>query len=206
VWSLSAIRSVSNIRARSFQREKKNADFYSYDIRRRDETTTTISEADFPLMNPADMLIIGRHLDRLRETNLNMGPAYIAVCGFLRDYLCEFGRTDVELYTFFKDTPQPAGKPNNSKEIQDLPFGVVSTPELGFIYHTRNSTDRHYFKVSEKHLYPNSFLERAISKSIFMTGPTEVVRSIKDIITWWVSVRSWMKRALVLASETCSRS
>ncbi|KAL4555060.1 hypothetical protein LXL04_037671 [Taraxacum kok-saghyz] len=170
VWSLSAIRSVSNIRSRSFQREKKKAEFYSYDIRRRDETTTTISEADFPLMNPADMLIICRHLDRLRETHLNMGPAYIAVSGFLRDYLCEFGRTDVELYTFYKDTPQPAGKPNNSKEIQDLPFGVVSTPELGFIYHTRKSTERHYFKVSEKHLYPNRFLERAITKSIFMTG------------------------------------
>ncbi|KAL4578347.1 hypothetical protein LXL04_014468 [Taraxacum kok-saghyz] len=63
VWSLSAIRSVSNIRARSFQRENKKAEFYSYVIRRRDETTTTISEADFPLMNPADMLIIGRHLE-----------------------------------------------------------------------------------------------------------------------------------------------
>ncbi|KAL4559822.1 hypothetical protein LXL04_031968 [Taraxacum kok-saghyz] len=204
VWSLSAIRSVSNIRSRSFQREKKKAEFYSFDIRRRDETTTTISEADFPLMNPADMLIICRHLDRLRDTHLNMGPAYIAVSGFLRDYLCEFGRTDVELYTFYKDTPQPAGKPNNSKEIQDLPFGVVSTPELGFIYHTRKSTERHYFKVSEKHLYPNKFLERAITKSIFMTGPTEVVSSIKEIITWWISVRSWMKRAIVLASETCS--
>ncbi|KAL4581323.1 hypothetical protein LXL04_017535 [Taraxacum kok-saghyz] len=204
VWSLSAIRSVSNIRARSFQKEKKKAEFYSYDIQRRDETTTTISKADFPLMNPADMLIISRHLERLRDTNLNMGPAYIAVSAFLRDYMCEFGRTDVELYTFYKDTPQPAGKPNNSKEIQDLPFGVVSTPELGFIYHTRNSTERHYFKVFEKHLYPNSFLERAINKSIFMTGPTEVVSSIKEIINWWITVRSWMKRAIGLASETCS--
>ncbi|KAL4573437.1 hypothetical protein LXL04_020243 [Taraxacum kok-saghyz] len=133
-----------------------------------------------------------------------MGPTYIAVSAFLRDYLCEFGRTDVELYTFYKDTPQPAGKPNNSKDIQDLPFGVVSTPELGFIYHTRNNTKRHYFKVSEKHLYPNSFLERAISKSIFMTSPTEVASSIKEIINWWITVRSWMKRAIGLASETCS--
>ncbi|KAL4573436.1 hypothetical protein LXL04_020242 [Taraxacum kok-saghyz] len=58
VWSLSVIRSVSNIKARSFRREKKKAEFYSYDIRRTDETTTTISEADFPLMNHADILII----------------------------------------------------------------------------------------------------------------------------------------------------
>ncbi|KAL4590684.1 hypothetical protein LXL04_003625 [Taraxacum kok-saghyz] len=110
-WSLFVIRSISNIKARSFSKEKKKAEFYSYDIRRTDNTTTTISEADFPLMNPAGILALSRHLDRLRDTNVRMGPPYIDVSAFMKDYLCEFGRLDVELYSLYKDTPEPVMKP-----------------------------------------------------------------------------------------------
>ncbi|KAL4579451.1 hypothetical protein LXL04_015599 [Taraxacum kok-saghyz] len=206
VWYLSVIRSVSNIKARSFSKEKKKDEFYSYDIRRTDNTTTTISEADFPLMNLADILALARHLDRFQDTNVRMGPPYIDASTFMKDYLCEFGRLDVELYSLYKDTPEPVTKPNNLKEVQDLPFGVVSTPELGFIYHTRNSTKKHYFKLSEKHFYPTNFLQKSIRKSIFMAGPTEVANGIKEIINWWISVCIWMKRAIGLGLETCSRS
>ncbi|KAL4590685.1 hypothetical protein LXL04_003626 [Taraxacum kok-saghyz] len=53
-------------------------------------------------------------------------------------------------------------------------------------------------------MYPTSFLQKSIRKSIFMAGPTEVANRIKEIINWWISVRIWMKRAIGLGLETCS--
>ncbi|KAL4582990.1 hypothetical protein LXL04_007554 [Taraxacum kok-saghyz] len=83
----------------------------------------------------------------------------------------QFERLDGDLYTFYKDTPAPPYKANNPKKIHDFPFGVLSTSEPGFIYHLRNSKERRYFKVSEKHFYSSSFLSKVITKPEFMRVP-----------------------------------
>ncbi|KAL4590627.1 hypothetical protein LXL04_003564 [Taraxacum kok-saghyz] len=197
ICSLPCIKGVSNIKAKAFTTKKKKAKFYVFEIRRAGNTTITIFEADFPFMNHVDILILARHLDKLREKNHQMDRPYLALSTFLKDYLCKFGRLEVDLHMLYKDTPAPPNKPNNSKEIQDFPSGVLSTPKPGFIYHLRNTREKRYFKVSEKHLYPSIFLAKVITKPKFMAGPLKVANGIKEIINWWIAVCNWMRTAIV---------
>ncbi|KAL4583435.1 hypothetical protein LXL04_008008 [Taraxacum kok-saghyz] len=104
------------------------------------EQITRVSLCPRPtsLMNPTDILILSRHLDTLRAKNLQMGPPYLALSAFLKDYLCEFGRLDYDLYTLYKDTLAPYAQSTTQK--------------------------RRYFKVYDKHFYPSNSHSKVITK------------------------------------------
>ena len=182
-----------------FTRLKHRVEYYNFNVERADGTKTTLSEADFPQLNPADLLTLSTHFKSLVKKYPQCKPIYDSISGFLKDYLYEIGRIDHDLYGMFESIPAPPHPVNNLPEIQQLSFGVVSKPELGLIYHLKNSSERRFLRISEKHLYPSHFLERIMQRPELMTGDPQDVFDFKDVLNWWVHVRKWMLTAIKLA-------
>lgn len=75
---------------------------YRYFITRNTQKSIKISEADFLTINHDDVLFIIAHLKDNQTSELCIG-AYIATLNFLKDYIAEFDRSDVEFALVFEN-------------------------------------------------------------------------------------------------------
>lgn len=106
---------------------------YSYNINRSDSTRIIILDVDFPMMIPSAILIITYHFQSIRTTILAKCSSKTSL-NLLKDYVADFIRTDVELFSLFK-TKRPSPLINSTLEgIEKLPIGPTVEPKLGYIF------------------------------------------------------------------------
>lgn len=77
-----------------------NCMMYKYYVSRDKEATITHTDVDFPSINPNDILTIVAYL-RECQTNHSSIRAYSVAINFLKDFVVEFCRPDIEFAQLF---------------------------------------------------------------------------------------------------------
>lgn len=167
---------------------------HNYYIFRNSKKSLRISDADFPTINPNDLLMIAAHLKGKYDSETSIGAFTIAL-NFLKDYIVEFGRSNVEFDPIFRTDKLLAPIDTSLEEIDLLDEGPISEAKLGYIYKKKISKNKEFFRSVEKHLVHTDVLQKIISMSIKFEGFEQVKEQLIKQLKWWIKVRKSLQTA-----------
>ena len=146
---------------------------YRHHISRNKEATITITDANFPSINPNDILTITPHFQNLQTSQLIIG-AYSASINLLKDYVVEFCRFDIELTHLFGTQKVLVKITCELPEAQILAAGPIEEPELGYVYLKKKTNIKYFLRVFDKNLIPSSILQKLITNVAKGDAPEHV--------------------------------
>lgn len=149
-----------------------------------DDITFTI--ADFPNLNPHDLIVL---LKLLKDPN---SVAMHSIKTFLCYYYRDVARTDIVLAGAIN---QKVKLPNKEAEgIDNIGAGeIVTKPTWGSTYSVKVAGGRSkkvFFRMNEKERFPNNVLEGIIQRIMLNSKNSESVRKkAVDMLRWWLKIR-----------------
>ena len=135
---------------------------FRYNIFRNKPIQKTITDADFPAINPNDILTNVAHFWSIQSNDLSIG-AYHSALSFLNNYVAEFYKCDYELAHMFEIEKFLAKINFRLPKVEILAEGPIDEPVLGFVFHQRKTNQNDFFRVQDKHLFPTKTLQKFIS-------------------------------------------
>lgn len=170
VWSRKRITKISGCARKVLTNFNMNCVLFRYYILQNKPTSYTISDADFPAVNPNDILTIDAHFWNNQDNDLSMG-GYHASLGFLKDYVVEFCRCDYELAYLFGTKKYLAKINFVLPEVELLAKGPIDEHVLGYVYKQQKSNKKDFFRFFDKLLVPTKFLQKFISRASHFEAP-----------------------------------
>lgn len=122
----------------------RNCLLYKYFVSWNKEATITITDADFPSLNPNNILTIATRL-KDRQSNESSIGAFNTSLSFLKDYVTEFCRTNVEFSHLFGTENLLAKICIEHPEAQILAECHIEEPEVGFVYLKKKINRKEFF-------------------------------------------------------------
>jgi hypothetical protein len=198
IWSRSRIQACTQFPQRKFA----NQDFTQFTITRSDGSISTITEADFPRMNPADIFSLCQHFENKKDSHSLARFPCGRLKNFLFHYVTEIGRRDRELCSYFWDyTTSPPN--SNVKDLEKRKKGITDFPEVGMIFGDQDAGKKCFFRLSEKYLYTSKDLiiyRDAMRQS--KKGSEALKNQFIQEINWWLAVRKWIYAAMLFLDKT----
>ncbi|KAL7585994.1 hypothetical protein Lser_V15G44225 [Lactuca serriola] len=183
-WSPKIIRSVESvIETESFENVFQN---FKFIVRRDIMEDITFTIADFPNLNPHDLIVL---LKLLKDPN---SVAMHSIKTFLCYYYRDIARTDIVLAGAIN---QKVKLPNKEAEgIDNIGAGeIVTKPTWGSTYSVKVAGGRSkkvFFRMNEKERFPNNVLEGIIQRIMLNSKNSESVRKkAVDMLRWWLKIR-----------------
>ncbi|KAL7585778.1 hypothetical protein Lser_V15G44222 [Lactuca serriola] len=183
-WSPKIIRSVESvIETESFENVFQN---FKFIVRRDIMDDITFTIADFPNLNPHDLIVL---LKLLKDPN---SVAMHSIKTFLCYYYRDVARTDIVLAGAIN---QKVKLPNKEAEgIDNIGAGeIVTKPTWGSTYSVKVAGGRSkkvFFRMNEKERFPNNVLEGIIQRIMLNSKNSESVRKkAVDMLRWWLKIR-----------------
>ncbi|CAI9290341.1 unnamed protein product [Lactuca saligna] len=107
--------------------------------------------------------MIAAHFKDKQDSQTSIG-AYSVAFKFVKDYIVQIGRLDVEFSPLFNFEDRLTPFVTELEEIDLLKEGPISELVLGYIYKWKNSQNRKFFRARQKHLVHTSVLQKIIAK------------------------------------------
>lgn len=164
VWSRKRITKITGYGRKILVKYELHFPLFRYHIVQNKPSYKTITDADFPSMNPNDVLTIVAHFQTLKIDDTSMG-AYHASMNFLRDYVVEFCRCDYELASLNGTQDYVKKIEFVLPEADLLVEGPIDDPVLGFVYKPRSTNKKDFFRVQDKNLVPTKALNKFIGRA-----------------------------------------
>ena len=95
VWTRKRITKVNGFGRKILVKFELNCTLFRFHLLRNKATPKTVTDADFPSMNPIDILTLAAYFKEYQKDDISMG-AYHSALSFLKDYVAEFCRCDYE--------------------------------------------------------------------------------------------------------------
>ncbi|CAH1445311.1 unnamed protein product [Lactuca virosa] len=187
-WSPKIIRSVESVmKTKSFENVFQN---FKFVVRRDIMDDITFTIADFPNLNPHDLIVL---LKLLKDKGFKPNSvAMHSIKTFLCYYYRDIARTDIVLAGAIN---QKVKLPNKEAEgIDNIGAGeIVTKPTWGSTYSVKVAGGRSrkvFFRMNEKERFPNNVLEGIIQRIMLNSKNSESARKkAVDMLRWWLKIR-----------------
>lgn len=200
VWSRKRITKISEFGWEILTMFELNDVLFRYHMFQNKPIQCTISDAEFPPINPNDILTIVAHFRSHQVDDLSMG-AYDVTLSFLKDYVVEFRRCDFELAHLFRTEKHLAKIDFKLPKVEILAEGFIDELVLEFVHLQRKINKRDFFHVLDKHLVPTKALRKFINRASKSEEPEHVKAKFISQLQWYIEVRDWLYQAYVFIKE-----
>lgn len=133
---------------------------YRYYVSRNNESTITITDADFPSINPNEILTIAPHFQDCQSSDMSI-EAYIVEMNFLKDYIVEFSISYIEFAHLFGTESILESITTELLEAQILVEGPIEEPLLDYVYLKKKTNQKELLRFLDKHLVPTKILQKS---------------------------------------------
>lgn len=200
VWSNKRITQVSGFGRKILVKFELNCPLFQFHIFRNRPIPWTLTDADFPSMNPNNILTLAAYFRENQRDDLSMGAYHVAL-SFLKDYVAEFSRRDFEVAHLYGTEQFVLKIDFILPEAELLADGPIEEHVLAFVYTTRKTNKKDCFRVLDKHLVPTKALKKFISRASKSDAPEHIKEKFVSQLTWYVEVREWLFRAYTFIKE-----
>ncbi|KAI3505658.1 hypothetical protein L1887_27798 [Cichorium endivia] len=200
VWSEKKIVKIISIKKGEEFVGFQNLNFFCLRGSQEEEFRFTI--ADFPIMNPSDIISL---LNILRNSAGNecedMGvfaSAKLHIASFFRNYLQRLARVDITVAALFNQSLAPP--PTTIENFEDLKAGQIVPKPWGVIFKGLSNDSEtlvtKFFEMDFLGRYPSESIKQvlALVNNCFVNTWQEK-KVLREHLNWWLTVRYTLKQA-----------
>ena len=195
---------IANI-TKTFVANLMGRNIYHFEARRKDNSTFSFSEADFPNLALEDLITTGRVMQLLVKTRGKRTVSFGAlkkIKYYLGCVLWDFARADIEVASWVKTVPPPDPR-IHSEILIHIQSGIVDAPKLAVVLPlSSDATKRILVRETEKNLHSTAYLRWIVEHADALAGPTEskkeLMETMVESLKWYLALRQVLFRITAL--------